>query len=142
LARDGFSGLPFDQEWLYGMSLLAEACHLLGDSASATTLYRLLLPWAAFSAADHPEGFRGSVSRYLGLLATTSQRWKEAERHFEEALEANAEMGARPWLAYTEHDYARMLHARNGRGDRERADALLDAARTTYRDLGMAPMPP
>ena len=141
-ARDGFTGLPFDQEWLYGMSLLAEVCHLLGDSASATTLYRLLLPWAAFSAADHPEGFRGSVSRDLGLLATTSQRWKEAERHFEAALEANAGMGARPWLAYTEHDYARMLHARNGRGDRERAEALLDAARTTYRDLGMAGMPP
>ena len=30
-----------------------------------------------------------------------------------------------------------MLHARNGRGDRERAEALLDAARTTYRELGM-----
>jgi hypothetical protein len=76
------------------------------------------------------------------LLATTSQGWDDAERHFEDALEANAGMGARPWLAYTEHDYARMLHARNGRGDRERADARLDAARMTYRDLGMAPTPP
>jgi hypothetical protein len=46
-------------------------------------------------------------------------------------------MGARPWLAHTEHDYARMLRARNGRGDRERAERLLDAARKTYRELGM-----
>jgi hypothetical protein len=46
-------------------------------------------------------------------------------------------MGARPWLAHTETDYARMLHARDGRGDRERAQALLDAAQTTYRELGM-----
>jgi hypothetical protein len=30
-----------------------------------------------------------------------------------------------------------MLHARNSRGDRERARALLDAARRTYRELGM-----
>ena len=30
-----------------------------------------------------------------------------------------------------------MLHARNGRGDRGRAQGLLEAARTTYRELGM-----
>jgi hypothetical protein len=30
-----------------------------------------------------------------------------------------------------------MLHAGNDRGDRERAQALLDAAARTYRELGM-----
>jgi tetratricopeptide (TPR) repeat protein len=137
LAQDDFTGLPFDQEWLYGMSLLAETARLLGDSNSGAVLYRLLVPWGAFSAADHPEGFRGSISRYLGLLAMTTQSWEQAELHFEDALDTNASMGARPWLAHTENDYARMLHARNGRGDREHAQALLDAARKTYRDLGM-----
>jgi DNA-binding SARP family transcriptional activator len=136
-AEDDFAGLPFDQEWLYGMSLLAEVCHLLGESASAATLYPLLVPWATFSAADHPEGFRGSMSRYLGLVATTTRSWDEAALHFEDALEANARMGARPWLAHTQRDFALMLHARDGRSDRERAQALLDAARTTYRELGM-----
>jgi DNA-binding SARP family transcriptional activator/tetratricopeptide (TPR) repeat protein len=137
LAQDEFARLPFDQEWLYGMSLLAETSGLLGDTASGAVLYRLLVPWAAFSAADHPEGFRGSISRYLGLLATMTQSWAQAELHYQDALAANAGMGARPWLAHTEHDYARMLHARNGRGDRERAERLLDAARKTYRELGM-----
>ena len=75
LAQDDFAALPFDQEWLYGMSLLAETSGLLGDSDSGAVLYRLLVPWAAFSAADHPEGFRGSISRYLGLLATMTQSW-------------------------------------------------------------------
>jgi hypothetical protein len=65
------------------------------------------------------------------------QSWEEAELHFENALATNASMGARPWLAHTENDYAGMLHARDGRGDRERAQALLDAARRTYRELGM-----
>jgi hypothetical protein len=119
------------------MSFLAETSGLLGDPDSGAALYRLLVPWAAFSAADHPEGFRGSIARYLALLATTTQSWEDAERHFDDALAANAEMGARPWLAHTQSDYARMLHARNGRGDRDRAHALLDAARTTYRELGM-----
>ena len=86
LAQDDFSGLPFDQEWLFGMSLLAETSALLGDSASAAVLYRLLVPWAAFNAADHPEGIRGSISRYLGLLATMTQSWPRAELHFEDAL--------------------------------------------------------
>jgi hypothetical protein len=136
-AQDEFAGLPFDQEWLYGMSLLAETCDLLGDADAGAVLYRLLVPWAAFSAADHPEGFRGSISRYLGLLASMTQSWEAAELHFENALAANARMGARPWLAHTENDYAQMLCARDGRGDRERAEALLDAARKTYEELGM-----
>jgi uncharacterized protein HemY len=77
------------------------------------------------------------MSRYLGLVATTTQSWEDAERHFEDALAANARMGARPWLAHTESDYARMLHARNGRDDREHAQTLLDAAQKTYCELGM-----
>jgi DNA-binding SARP family transcriptional activator len=137
LAQDDFAGLPFDQEWLFGMSLLAEAASLLGDSDSGAILYRLLVPWAAFSAADHPEGFRGSIARYLGLLATTTRSWTDAQTHFEDALAANARMGARPWLAHTQADYARMLIARDGTGDRVRARELLDAARSIYRELGM-----
>jgi DNA-binding SARP family transcriptional activator len=137
LAGDDFSALSFDQEWLFGMSLLAETAALLGDTDSAATLYRLLLPWAALNAVDQAEGIRGSVARYLGLLATTTERWDEAGLHFEDALAMNARMGARPWVAHTAHDYARMLHARNSPSDRERAQALLDSALGTYRELGM-----
>jgi DNA-binding SARP family transcriptional activator/tetratricopeptide (TPR) repeat protein len=137
LAADDFSALPFDQEWLFGMSLLAETAALLGDADPAAVLYRLLLPWAALNAVDQAEGIRGSVARYLALLATTIERWDDAERHFEDALVMNARMGARPWLAHAMGDYARMLHARNSRGDRERAQALLDSALGTYRELGM-----
>jgi tetratricopeptide (TPR) repeat protein len=119
------------------MSLLAETAALLGDTDSAAILYRLLLPWEALNAVDQAEGIRGSVARYLGLLATTTERWDEAELHFDNALAMNDRMGARPWLAHTGHDYARMLYARNSRGDRERAQALLDSALGTYPELGM-----
>ena len=57
--------------------------------------------------------------------------------HFEDALAMNARMGARPWLAHTQHQYAVMLLARHQPGDRDKAMALLDEALTTARELGM-----
>ena len=137
LVRDDCSALPFDMEWLYGMSLLAETSHLLGDADSAEVLHTLLEPWSAFNVANHPEGIRGAVQRYLGLLATTMRRWEDAERHFEAGLAMNERMGARPWLAYTQEDYARMLFARGNAGDAQRAEALLKQAGSTYDELGM-----
>jgi tetratricopeptide (TPR) repeat protein len=139
LAEDGFGALPFDQEWLLGTSYLAETAAFLEDADSAAVLYRSLLPWSALVAVDVGEGFRGSVARYLGLLATTMGRWDDSEEHFEAALELNDRMGARPWLARTQEDYGRMLLARDAPGDPERAQDLFDAARRTYRELGMEP---
>jgi hypothetical protein len=49
----------------------------------------------------------------------------------------NAKMGARPALAYTQQDYARMLLARDQPGDREKARELLDDAVSIYQELGM-----
>jgi eukaryotic-like serine/threonine-protein kinase len=137
LADDDFSALPFDQEWLYGMSLLAETCALLGDRDAAPVLYRLLLPYADLNAVDVTEGFAGSVSRYLGLLASTMERWEDAARHLGDALAMNERMGARPWLAHTQCDYARVLLTRDGSGDRDRGREIVNAAVATYRELGM-----
>jgi tetratricopeptide (TPR) repeat protein len=66
-------------------------------------------------------------------------RWNEAASHFEEGMALNKRMGARPWLAFTEEDYARMLLERRDMGDPERARELLDRALATYRELGMEP---
>jgi DNA-binding CsgD family transcriptional regulator len=49
----------------------------------------------------------------------------------------NATMGARSWLAHTQHDYATMLLARNQPGDSEQAAGLWQDALTTARELGM-----
>jgi DNA-binding SARP family transcriptional activator len=137
LTADECAALPFDLEWLYGMSLLAETCARLDDAETAAVLYRLLLPWSAFNAVDVPEGMRGSVARYLGLLASTIERVDKACCHFEDALQMNERMGARPWLAHSQDDYARTLLARGGPGDAEMAERLLEAALSMYRELGM-----
>jgi eukaryotic-like serine/threonine-protein kinase len=137
LARDDFSAMPFEQEWLLGISVLAETAALLADSDRAAALYRLLTPYGACNAMDLPEGMRGSVSRYLGLLASTMSRRDDAARHFEDALAMNERMGLRPWLAHTQADYARMLLTEDRRGDRERAEKLREAALESYRELAM-----
>jgi class 3 adenylate cyclase/tetratricopeptide (TPR) repeat protein len=137
LADAGFSALPFDQEWLFGMSLLAETSVLLGDRDSARVLYEMLVPWAALNVADQAEGIRGALSRYLGMLAATTKHWEQGEGHFQDAIAMNTRMVARPWLAHTQYDYAQMLHARDRPGDRDRAHALLVEATATYHELGM-----
>jgi DNA-binding SARP family transcriptional activator len=137
LARDEFESVPFDQEWLYSMSLLAETATLLSEEGAAEILYRLLLPWSALNAGDHPEGIRGSVFRYLGMLATTMGRVADAERHFEDAIVMNERMDAHPWLARTQRDYSQMLRGRDNPGDAERAQELSDAAEAIYRELEM-----
>lgn len=80
----------------------------------------------------------GAVSRYLGLLAATMSRWDEAEKHYWEALKVNARMGARPWLAHTQHQYAIMLLARGYREDVERANSLLEEALYAAKRIEMA----
>jgi tetratricopeptide (TPR) repeat protein len=137
LGADDFSALPVEMEWLFAVSLLAETSALLGETTHAPILYGLLLPWAALIVSDHPEGVRGSVARYLGLLATTLRRWEAAEGHYEEALAVNERLGLRPWLARAQEDFARMLRLRAGPGDAERAEALQSTALAAYRELEM-----
>jgi len=137
LAEADFANLPRDSEWLFSLSVLAEAAERLEDRDRAAILYRLLDPYAGLNASASGACNVGSVARYLAILASTNSHWEDAARHFESALEMNARMGARPWLAHTQRDYARMLVARNAPGDGQKAQALLSEALTTYGELGM-----
>jgi DNA-binding SARP family transcriptional activator len=139
LATDGFSALPPDAEYLFCLSALSEVAAHLGDTERAEALYRRLEPYGHLNALASGEVSIGCVARYLGLTAMAVERWSDAEKQFEDALEINARMGARPWVAHTQHDYARMLLARDAPGDKERAVELLSAALDTFRELGMKP---
>src|SRR5215475_9766434 len=121
------------------MDELAQVCAALGDRERAALLYERLrayerrvvvIAWA--------EACNGAVARYLGLLATTMQRWDDAARHFEDALTMNAALGAWPQLAHTQRDYAAMLRARGAPGDPARAAELESAACARYAGLGMS----
>lgn len=138
LAAHDFADLPQDSLWLTCVTYLAEVCAFLGDARRAATLYRLLLPYNGYTVVvGATDVCYGAAARYLGLLAATMERWEAATQHFEDALAMNTRMGARPWLAHTQHQYARMLLARNQPGDHDQAMTLLDAALATARELGM-----
>ncbi len=138
LAADGFRSLPRDYAWIGAMVCLADSCAALGEASRAETLLGLLEPYAARSAfLGRASASLGSVARPLGLLAATAGRPAEAEAHFERALEANARIGAWPWLARTQHAYAALLATGAGAQGSARAAGLLDQASAGATRLGM-----
>jgi DNA-binding SARP family transcriptional activator len=139
LAEDDFGQLYVDEEYLAEMTLLTDVCWSLRQLDRASRLYDKLLPYADRNAVGYPEIAIGSVARPLGVLAAITGRWEDAVRHFTRAVEMNAAMGARPWVAHTKHDYVLAWIERGKPGDGKRALELLCAALATYRELGMQP---
>jgi DNA-binding SARP family transcriptional activator/tetratricopeptide (TPR) repeat protein len=139
LVADDFSHIYIDEEWLASATFLTEACWSLGDMERARSLYQQLCQFRTLNAVGYPETILGSVERPLGILAGMIGGTEASEDHFKRALEMNTHMGARPWVAHTQHDYARMLIRRDAVGDRRRGLQLLAATQEAYRDLGMSP---
>ncbi|HUA32638.1 MAG TPA: adenylate/guanylate cyclase domain-containing protein [Candidatus Binataceae bacterium] len=138
LAQRDFSDLPQDGNWLIAMTYLADVCVFLGDKSSALTLYEMMRPYQQVNILiSVGSACLGSASRFLGALATLMGRWDEAEQHFDDALTMNQRMAARPWLAHTQYQFARMLLSRDQPGDSAKAGALIEDALATARELGM-----
>jgi tetratricopeptide (TPR) repeat protein len=117
---------------------IGEVAAALGDTRRAALLYNLLHPFAGrLLTVAYNVGCLGSIAHWLGLLAGTLRRWDAAVEHFEAAMETNARVGARPYLARSQHEYARMLIERNETGDKKKARTHLTEAIATYRELGM-----
>lgn len=135
LCDTGLAQIPHDVLRLGALSYLADACWLLGDAEHAAIVYEAMRPHAGRNVLlAGLVACYGVVDRYLGMLCATCGRWNEAEQHFTEALRRNSAMGSPTWSAHTRYAHARMLLARRGRGDAERAATLLAAARRIAND--------
>jgi DNA-binding SARP family transcriptional activator/tetratricopeptide (TPR) repeat protein len=134
LAGDGFAAVPMDDEWLLTMGLLAEACAFLGDTERAADLYARLEPYPDQVLVGPIEIALGSAAWPLGKLAATLGRPDDAARWLARAARDNERAGAQPWAAHARLDHARLLLAE---GERAAAEALLEQAAETYRELGM-----
>ena len=88
------------------MCLLAEAAARVGDRPHAATLYTLLLPYADRVTISYTEISVGPVSRHLGLLAGVTGNPDAAAHHLRQACHVASRIGARPWLAHAQRDYA------------------------------------
>jgi DNA-binding winged helix-turn-helix (wHTH) protein len=136
---------PRDDDWLWTLVLTADAVAGCGDVATARALYTRLLPHAALNVV-HVEWFvyLGSCAHWLGVLGALLGEHVAAEAHFETALEMNASLGARPALARTSCEYARLLLRRaqeqgsaTSRADAAHARVLLRDALAMAEELGM-----
>jgi DNA-binding SARP family transcriptional activator len=138
LAATGFANIPQNSAWAQCLTTAAAAAALLGEPDWAQAIYELLRPYAQLNmAATGASNHFGSAALALGMLAATTGRWDAAAEHFEDALEANARMGTKPWEAWTRGEYGRMLLVHGERPDRERAERLLATAHATAQALGM-----
>jgi tetratricopeptide (TPR) repeat protein len=120
-------------------AILTEVVVRYGTSDEARLLYDAFHPFHDRYIVENPWSiFYGSVSHYLGLLATFLRQWDAAEQHFADALEAHRRVGARPYAAWTQHAWAAMLIERAEPPDRERALTMVDQALAEAESMGMS----
>jgi tetratricopeptide (TPR) repeat protein len=129
--------LPPDNLWLRALSDASFACTALGDVDLAGALHDLLAPYAG----QFPVMAAGVVSacaeHSLGLLARALGRLDEADARFAGAAARHERMGAPIWLARTRLEWARVLAARAGPGDRDRAELLARLAQAGVDAVGV-----
>lgn len=125
LAHGAFSRVRRDMFWLTTTCVLAETCALLRDSERAVVLYEQLEPFRNRSVQVTQAASWGSVERFLGLLAATLGRWEAADAHPESAIAKNAACENVAAASLLRRDLAKVLLARRGAGDLDRAAALL-----------------
>ena len=133
LAED-FESVPSDDIWSIGMFLWADACSRLRVADRAGELYELLAPFSGQLARTGTVVC--SIPWALGTLATTLERYEQAEGHFAAAAEIEARLGAPLFLARTYTGWARALIARGRPEDIERAKQMLEQAYDTAARLG------
>jgi len=135
-AAHSFS-LPEDSAWFDGIFCYARVVIELQLRAHGEGLIELLVPLR--DQVPH-NGLipQPPVATYLGALATVVGRYEEAESYFEQAAELNARGEMRFAEAETNMYWGRMLRARNGPGDANRARILLGQARESAAARGYA----
>jgi tetratricopeptide (TPR) repeat protein len=132
LAED-LQSIPWDQAWSAALFWWAAVCSRL--RLRAGEVYELLAPFAGEFAAP-PGMVYGTFDWALGALATSLERYEQAERHFAAAAEIEERFGAPLFLARTRASWARALIARGRPEDLDRALAMLEQAEETAERLG------
>jgi tetratricopeptide (TPR) repeat protein len=140
-ARSALNRIPADSIELTRpgphLRFIAEACTRLGDRARAEPVYHALLPYASRLVTFGRVGLtlEGPHHWLLGMLATTMQRFGDANRHFETALEQTRALGMAPAEAIACLEYARSLAAQRQRGS-ERYQALVERGAMVSERIG------
>jgi DNA-binding CsgD family transcriptional regulator len=125
--------------WAVLVTLIGVGALLLDDTDTADRVYRELSGLVMTCMADGSGAVfsGGSAQRVAGDLALATGRVAEAVRRYTEAIDVNARIGARPFLALSRLGLARALTARAGPGDQPAARALATTAAAEFRRLDL-----
>ena len=131
------TSLPYDVVWIFAVASYADVATELRAETPARLLLDLLTPFAdqvlfIGATAGSP------VAYYCGSLESVLGRYEEAETHFAKAAELNARGEMEFASSVTHLRWGRMLSARGGPGDLERARDLLTQAQDTAVHRGYA----
>lgn len=138
MSADNFAAIPRDALWPGCITYLAEVCVYLQDRGAAAALRNFLLPHDGYNIVVGAfTACHGAAARLIGMLEALMELWDEAERHFNSAIEMNDRQGAKPWLAHSQYEYARMLLKRDAEGDRNKASQMLLSSQMIASELGM-----
>ena len=131
LVGTGLGTMRPDMLYLWALTLLARDCVVLRAARHAPRVYQALAPYAGRAAvAAGAVMCSGSTDFYLAGLAALNGDTAAADRHYRAAAGCHRRLGARPMLAHTLHEHARLL-------DPAAASAALAEARAIAADCGM-----
>jgi hypothetical protein len=134
-ARDNFSAAGWHNHTIYMMFLLTDAAAILDDVERARRLGTILRPYAGRRVlAGRAAIDLGSVHYALARAAATVGDVQSAAAHYEQALQEDISLGARPWAIRTRVRYAEFLAARQ---QTVRADQLRRTADDEAHALGI-----
>ena len=136
LAAGGFTELAHGAARLVALAAAAWVAATLGERVWAQCLESLLRPHLGLGV-EVGWAWWGPVDRYVALLNVTLDRLDEADQHFAAAAELSNRMGATPWLARTQIEWADMLERRGLVGDKDKAATLRTEALATAKRLGL-----
>ena len=131
LVGTGLGSMRPDMLYLWGLTLLARDCVVLRAAGDAPRVYQAVAPYAGRAAvAAGAVMCSGSTDFYLAGLAVLTGDTAAADRHYRAAAGCHRRLDARPMLAHTLHEHARLL-------DSSAASAALAEARAIAADCGM-----
>jgi DNA-binding winged helix-turn-helix (wHTH) protein len=139
-SADKLARLPRDRDYLATLAHLAVVSGATQSQAHSEALYALLAPYPHLHAADLSLHCDGSISYFLGTLARSLGRLREATMHLEEAIDRNERAGFTSRAVHSVYELASVLSDSDNLQMVKRARMLF--ARVTERapELGMEPL--
>ncbi|WP_068280462.1 helix-turn-helix transcriptional regulator [Aldersonia kunmingensis] len=130
---------PVGPRWGALVFHIGVAAVLLGDAETADRVYRRMRDTAQYYSGDGTGPFfcAGAMARPIGEFALAAGHVAEAIDLFEQGIEMNARIAARPFTALSQLGLAQALTRRGEQGDPADARRLALAAAQEFRRIGM-----